>query len=433
MRIFRRITFCFICAIFVLLGVGVLAAPEKQGGRFLFLVEKSAAMDANKVALRNTLRTIIESGLDGQMQYGDTIGLWTYNDALNAGFPMVYWRREHIADITNAVDFWMSKQKFVHRTDFSKVMPMLQNVIKPSQKLTIIWISTGNDKIAGTPFDSAIDELHMEFRDDFRKQHIPFVTLLAVRKGAITDFTVNPGDAKIRLPAVMEKEAAEAKVATTNLPVAKAVVSTAPKKEPLIIKVGPSPELIEQKKAAEAARVETNTPPVATAPPINISTVAAASQAVASTNIAAVAPNKLAATVPTTNTAVSVQSNVVPSSPPTAVIAKPAVAATNAQTAALTTNVTTVSNDPAQTTAVIKPHPVQEPAPTPAIAVTAQLSSMAIAIGAGALLLIGAIILLVVKQAGAPKGPSFISQSMTRERLNSDASKQSSDNPADHE
>lgn len=238
MRNFRTITFRFICAVFVLLGVAVIAAPEKQGGRFLFLVEISAAMDANKVALRKTLHSILESGLDGQMQYGDTIGLWTYNDKLNASFPMVYWRREHIQDITNAVDFFMGKQKFVHHTDFSKVMPMLQNVIKPSQKLTIIWISTGNDKITGTPFDSAIDELHKEFRDDFRKQRIPFVTLLAVRKGAISDFTVNPGDAKIRLPAVMEKEAAaEPKAATPIPPPVEAVAPTVPKKEPLVIKV----------------------------------------------------------------------------------------------------------------------------------------------------------------------------------------------------
>src|SRR5438045_755268 len=105
MRNFRTITFCFICAIFVLLGITAIAAPEKQGGRFLFLVETSAAMDGNKVALRKTLHSVLESGLDGQMQYGDTIGLWTYNDTLNASFPMVYWRREHLGDLTNAVDF----------------------------------------------------------------------------------------------------------------------------------------------------------------------------------------------------------------------------------------------------------------------------------------------------------------------------------------
>src|SRR5206468_280197 len=137
-----------------------------------------------------------------------------------------------------------------------------------------------------------------------RKQRIPFVTLLAVRNGAIVDFTVNPGDSKIRLPAVMEKEASEPKVATSNPPSAEATAPTAPKKEPLIIKVGPSPELIEQKKAAEAARLQTNTPAVTTPPPANANP-APAPQA-ASTNIAAVATNKPPA-VPATNVVAPVQ------------------------------------------------------------------------------------------------------------------------------
>ena len=424
---YRKITFCFVCAALVLLGFGVMAAADKQGGRFLFLVETSSAMDGNKVALRKSLHSIIESGLDGQIQYGDTIGLWTYNDKMNTSFPMVIWSLEHVQDITNAVDFWMAKQKFVHRGEFSKVMPFLQNVIKPSEKLTIIWISTGNDKVTGTPFDSAIDDLHKEFRDDFRKQQIPFVTLLVVRKGAITDFTVNPGDAKIRLPEIMQKEAAEAKVAASKAPPAEIVAPPPAKKPPLVIKVGPSPELIEQKKAAEAAKVETNAPTVA-AVTQTATNVIAAPQPTVSTNVA-VATNKPAA-VPTTPAA-QVQTNaVVISNTPTPVVSQPAVAATNAPVPALTTN--TASNTSAVATPVTKPQPIQQPTPAPAVAVTAQLSTLAIAIGAGALVVFGAIILLVIKRASATSSPSFISQSMTRERLNSDASKPSSDNPVDH-
>jgi hypothetical protein len=417
------ITFRSICAIAMLFCISASAAPEKQGGRFLFLVETSSAMDGNKVALRKTLRSVIESGLNGQMQYGDTMGLWTYNDLLNTTFPMIIWQREHAQDITNAVEFFMAKQKFVHRGDFSKVLPVLQNIIKPSQKLTIIWISSGNDKISGTPFDASIEELHKEFRDDFRKQHIPFVTLLAVRNGAIVDFTVNPGDSKIRLPAIMEKEAAEPKVAASKPPAAPAVAPATPKKPSLVIKVGPSPEAVEQQKAAEAAKVQAN-PPVAVAAPPTTTNATVAAPAPASTNTVAVVTNKPAPTL-ATNVTAPVQTN--------------AVAASNSPTPAVasappsTTNAIAVSNVPAVVTTVIKSQPVQEQTPTPAVAVTAQFSSLSIAIGAGALVLVAGIIFLVMKQASAPKGPSFISQSMTRERVNSDASKPSSDNPVDHD
>ena len=177
----------------------VLAAtiPEKpQEGRLLFVVEVSAATDNDRTTIRNSMRSILESGLGGHMQYGDTIGLWVYGEKVNTEFPMTMWTHEHLQDVENAIDFWMTKQKFKGRADFSQVVPPLQKVIKASQKLTIIWISSGDGQITGTPFDKEIAELHKEFAPDFRKQHVPFVTLLAVRKGSVVDFTVNPGDAR---------------------------------------------------------------------------------------------------------------------------------------------------------------------------------------------------------------------------------------------
>ena len=438
MRIYRRITAGFVCAIWVLFCTGVSAAAEKQEGRFLFLIETSAAMDANKPALRRSLQSVIESGLNGQMRYGDTIGLWTYNDKLDTAFPMVIWRREHVQDVTNAVNFWMAKQKFVRRGDMSKVMPLLQNVIKSSQKLTIIWISTGNDKITGTPFDFSIDELHKEFRDDFRKQHIPFVTLLAVRKGAVTDFTVNPGDARVRLPEVMAKEAAETQV-VASIPARAAVTapSSASNKPPLIIKVGPSPELVEQRQAAEEPKAQTNASVAAPAPQTN-STVAVVPQATTSTNTTAVVTNKVAPA--TTNAPAPVGTNVVivsnatfvATSAAVPVVSTPAPVNTVAPAPALATNVIASSNTPAPT-APAKPKAAQEPPQSPAVAVAAQPWSIWIATGAAALALVGGIIAVVIKRAAAAKGPSFISQSMTRERLNSGAPTPSSDDPVDHE
>jgi hypothetical protein len=399
--------------------------PEKQEGRYLFLIETSQAMEGDKTALRKSMRSIIESGLDGQMKYGDTVGVWTYNDKLNTDFPMILWRNEHVKDVENAVDYWMSKQKFGHRSDISKAMPLLQNIIKASQKLTIIWMTTGNDKMAGMPFATEIDELQKEFRDDFRKQHIPFVTLLAVRKGVIADFTVNPGDAKLRLPELMEKE--NVPVVETN-PAPAVVVAPAPvaKKPPLIIHVGPSPELVLQKSNAAIAALKAAQSNAAVSQQI---TTNAAAQPATATN-AAVATNKVGTTAaavqsPTATSSPAGKSNAVPSaviatSAPVAVVTK-----TNAATNAVVANATRTSNVSAVATSTTTNTPAPAAVPPP------RSNTILIAAGAGALMLLAGLgILFAVKKSNAPKGPSFISQSMTRERLNSDASKPSSDNPA---
>ncbi len=438
----KNLRFCLylLCAaLFIGLRVSLFAAPEtttpekavpeKQGGRFLFLIETSQAMDADKTVLRKSIRSIIESGLNGQMKYGDTVGLWTYNDKLTTDFPMVIWRNEHVQDVESAIEFWMSKQKFVHRSDLSKALPLLQNIVKASQKLTIIWITTGNDRLTGLPFDNEIDQLQKEFRDGFRKQHIPFVTLLAVRKGALADFTVNPADAKIRLPEVMEKETAASQV-PQSIPAPAEVVAPAPleKKPPLIIHVGPSPDLIQQKSNAAIAAVQAAQTNAVTATPVtqqSATNAAAVAKAESTTNAPIVTPTTVAK--PIAVTPPSVQSNaVVPITQPATATSAPVavVAKINTPLAA--------ASAPASNSAVAMPTTASAPSVTPAQAVVtpAQPKTMWIAAGSGVLALLVGLIIFFVRKSSAPKGPSFISQSMTRERLSSGASKPSSDNPA---
>lgn len=419
-------------------------APERpQEGRLLFLIETSAATDNDRTAIRKSLRSILESGLNGNMRYGDTIGLWTYGEKVNTDFPMVMWTHEHLEDAENAIDFWMSKQKFKGRSDFSKLLPSLQKIIKSSQKLTIIWYSTGNEKITGTPFDKEIAELHKEFRDDFRKQHIPFVTLLAVRKGAVVDFTVNPGDAKLRLPEVFEKEATTAAVAATNAPPLQATPppqASPPlsKKPPLIIRVGPSPDLLAEKHTnalTPPAIVAPTNAPVTNAAVQTLTTnaVAVAHPTVQSNAPGAVSPAPVAKpqTIAQTNSVVAVTN-------------APAVAPTNASAAAAVKSNSLVAAIPTNNNinGTAKPAPLVEkqkptavvppsaPVPAAAAAVAPQPNYLFIAIGCAVLALIAGAVVFFVKKSNVPKSPSFISQSMTRERFSSDASKPSSDTPA---
>jgi len=113
------------------------------------------------------------------------------------------------------------------------------------------------------------------------------------------------------------------------------------------------------------------------------------------------------------------------------------VVSTNAQpTISSNTNAIAESAKPVTTNAQRNAKPVlANPTPTPAqaVVVSPQPNWTLIGGGAAALVALAGIIVFLVRKSATPKGPSFISQSMTRERLNRDASKPSSDNPADHE
>src|SRR5262245_13940589 len=69
------------------------AVPPWPGAeRFLFIVDISAGMEDLQAANEATLYDLLRKGIDGQMQTGDTYGLWTFNKETKAGqFPMRVW------------------------------------------------------------------------------------------------------------------------------------------------------------------------------------------------------------------------------------------------------------------------------------------------------------------------------------------------------
>src|SRR5215472_6554827 len=64
------------------------ASAALSSNRYLFIVETSRAMQKREEGLKQAVTNLLGSGMRGQLQSGDTVGLWTYNNELHAGrFP----------------------------------------------------------------------------------------------------------------------------------------------------------------------------------------------------------------------------------------------------------------------------------------------------------------------------------------------------------
>src|SRR5690349_15803827 len=63
-------------------------------GRYLLVVETSRSMNHRSEGTIKTLANILFSGMVGQIQQGDTIGVWTYNKDLYTGrLPLQRWSK----------------------------------------------------------------------------------------------------------------------------------------------------------------------------------------------------------------------------------------------------------------------------------------------------------------------------------------------------
>lgn len=268
----------FMAAAFLLAAFACAAQDEprhhehkhrQEENRFLFLVDTSAAMHIYSNAVVENVSRLLDSDMSGEFRKGDTIGLWTYNNTLHPEYPMQVWSKEDKDIISTELAAYLRARRYEQRSHLDKVLPSLENVIKNSQRVTIIWISDGEASMHGTPFDKEINGLQKKYAHELRAAHKPAVVVLVGRDGAIYDYTINyPGLVAIPHTAYPEK------ILETNAPVAAAATASPPENNPEPkLRVGPSifisgpPHIVPTAAPLPAPAPAPAAPPVAAPPP----------------------------------------------------------------------------------------------------------------------------------------------------------------------
>lgn len=252
------------CLAFLLLAVfGFLNDVSAQtnsapSNRWLFIVDTSRGMQRRADATWQIAASLVDSGMHGQMRPGDSIGLWTFNDALHSGqFPLQEWQPGDSRAIAQRVFDFLKAQKFEKDSRLEKIMPEMNQVIAASEFITVVLISDGSTEIHGTPFDASINASYQAWRDQQEKSAMPFVTLLRARDQKISQYIINTPPFPLDLPALPEE--------LLKPRVVKPAVAEAPKPEPAKPRVVP-PLILSGKK--KEIPVETPAPIVAEPPAV---------------------------------------------------------------------------------------------------------------------------------------------------------------------
>ena len=168
--------------------------PAQQENRFLIIVDTASAMRRYSNSIVQVVVDLMDTDMRGEFRTGDTVGLWTYNDKLHTDFPMQVWSKTNRSTITADMGVYLQEQRFEKQGHLDRVLPTLGEVIRSSERLTVIFVFDGNGRIQGTRFDTDINALQKKYAHELRSAHVPFVTVLAARDGSVFDYTINyPG------------------------------------------------------------------------------------------------------------------------------------------------------------------------------------------------------------------------------------------------
>jgi hypothetical protein len=209
---FQKLGWLFVC----LFAPALLAAPVQTNAtkaaeaprtmpskpnRYLLVVETSKAVQRRSEGIYRAVHALLATGMGGQANPGDTIGLWTFNDDLYVGgFPLQEWSPRNQRGIIGKVMNYLTEQKFEKTTRFEKVLVALERVVHDSEYITVILVTDGSQKLGGTPFDNQINEAYKSWRAEQQEARMPFITVLRGKRGKLTDYTVNPAQWPLDMP-----------------------------------------------------------------------------------------------------------------------------------------------------------------------------------------------------------------------------------------
>jgi hypothetical protein len=293
-----------LCAGLLLVPAARAQQPAQTGeSRFLFIFDTSADMKKRLPAVQTEVNQLLATSLSGQLRASDSIGVWTFDQNLRSGqFPLQHWLPEDAVTIASDINQFVGKQRFANGTRFDALQPLLNEVIKGSERLTVLIFSDGEDQIQWTPFNAGINQVVQQRLAEQKKTKQPFVLVLRTQLGQYVGCTVNFPPGMVNVP---EFPPLPAPVQTPPpAPPPAPVVNPPPPTGPPLIIIG--------------TKVETNWPP---APAPTLPTNPAP---VTPTNIVPVVPAAPATLVapPPTSPAPEIQTNAAPA--PVATPAPPA-------------------------------------------------------------------------------------------------------------
>ena len=218
--------------------------------RFLLIVETSHEMQRRSDVTLQTVNALIASRMRGQLRLNDSIGVWTFNEALYTGkLPLQEWSEGGRTAIASKIFDFLQEQKYEKQGQLDKLMPAVLKVVKNSQFITVILISDGSQEMHGTPFDDQINQRYKQWTAQQQKSRMPFVTVLRAQRGQFTNYSVTAAPWPVDMPPLPE-ELVKPK-APPSLPVVSAPKPAPPPMAP--------PLIISGRKPAPAPAVTTNT------------------------------------------------------------------------------------------------------------------------------------------------------------------------------
>jgi hypothetical protein len=169
--------------------------------RYLLIFDTSSAMKKRLPSTQYAVERLFLSMMNGQLEPGDSIGVWAFDRKLRAGdFPLQHWMPQNAAMIASDVTNFVKRQSYARSTHFDVVAPEVTGLVRNSERLTVLIFCDGGGEIEGTPYDDAINATFKQHQSELGKAGQTFIVVLRSQLGQFIGFTINSSAVGVNFP-----------------------------------------------------------------------------------------------------------------------------------------------------------------------------------------------------------------------------------------
>ena len=171
---------------------GLRAADEPQPGRFLLIFETSPVLKKNLPVLRQLVGDLFAHNIQNEIETGDDLAVWTVDQQLHTGtFPLASWSPDDAEMSAERLDDFLGNQKFTRHASLAALQPLLNRVVKNSERLTVVIVCDSQSRLVGTPYDSGVNEIISNAVTRIKGPPVPFLLVLRAYHGEYLGCSVN--------------------------------------------------------------------------------------------------------------------------------------------------------------------------------------------------------------------------------------------------
>ncbi len=179
------------------------AQPEvrKTDNRLLLVFDTSSEMKRRVPAVKAALNAMLMTSTNNELRPNDTIGVWFFDSELHAGqLHLQRWAPDNAAVIASNINVFVGRQRYSKKTSFDVFVPQLNQIVKNSERLTVVIFCDGDGEMHGTPYDSGVNQIFHQRQAERKKARLPIAVVLRSQLGKYVDCVVSFPPQPVTLP-----------------------------------------------------------------------------------------------------------------------------------------------------------------------------------------------------------------------------------------